>query len=112
MARVTWRSRNTTTSDTPVLPRPSALVPIPSHTTACETVLCARNTQRLTYQLRLALEPECLESPTATAREMPRDGSDSITDTQAICGFRCWASKELYRASSLAGCGKTRKYLI
>src|SRR4029077_10246520 len=55
--------------------------------------LCAQGTQRLTYQLRLALEPECLENPTATARENPRDGADSIQDTQAVCGFRCWASK-------------------
>jgi hypothetical protein len=55
--------------------------------------LRARSTQRLTYQLRLALEPECLENPTATAREIPRDGADSIRDTQAVCGFRCWASK-------------------
>src|SRR6266436_3958082 len=39
--------------------------------------LGARSTQRLTYQLRLALEPECLENPTATAREIPRDGADS-----------------------------------
>ena len=37
--------------------------------------LGARGTSRLTYQLRLALEPECLEEPTATARENPRDGS-------------------------------------
>ena len=55
--------------------------------------LGARSTQRLTYQLRLALEPECLENPTATAREDPRDGADSVRDTQAACGFRCWASK-------------------
>ena len=55
--------------------------------------LSARGTQRLTYQLRLALEPECLENPTATAREIPRDGADSIRDTQTVCGFRCWASK-------------------
>ena len=55
--------------------------------------LGARSTQRLTYQLRLALEPECLENLTATAREIPRDGADSIRDTQAVCGFRCWASK-------------------
>jgi hypothetical protein len=55
--------------------------------------LRARGTQRLTYQLRLALEPECLENPTATAREDPQDGADSIRDTQAVCGFRCWASK-------------------
>src|SRR5262249_49081886 len=55
--------------------------------------LGARGTQRLTNQLRLALEPECLENPTATARENLQDGADSIQDTQAVCGFRCWASK-------------------
>jgi len=33
-----------------------------------------RSTQRLTNQLRLALEPECLENLPATAREDPRDG--------------------------------------
>jgi len=54
--------------------------------------LSARGTQRLTYRLRLALEPECLENRTATAREDPQDGADSIRDTQAVCGFRCWAS--------------------
>jgi len=57
----------------------------------CETT-CPR-TQRLTSRLRLALEPECLDNPTATAREDPQDGADSIRDTQAVCGFRCWASK-------------------
>jgi hypothetical protein len=31
--------------------------------------LGARSTQGLTYQLRLALEPECLENLTATTRE-------------------------------------------
>ena len=55
--------------------------------------LGARSTQRLTNRLRLALEPECLENPTATAREIPGDGADSTRDTQAVCGFRCWASK-------------------
>src|SRR5262247_2613 len=55
--------------------------------------LRARGTQRLTNQLRLALEPKCLENPTATAREDSQDGADSIRDTQAVCGFRCWASK-------------------
>jgi hypothetical protein len=55
--------------------------------------LGARGTQRLTNQLRLALEPECLENPMATAREDPQDGADSVKDTQAVCGFRCWASK-------------------
>jgi hypothetical protein len=55
--------------------------------------LGARGAQRLTYRLRLALEPECLENPTATTREDPQDGADSVRDTQAVCGFRCWASK-------------------
>jgi hypothetical protein len=55
--------------------------------------LGARGTPRLTYQLRLALEPECLENPTATTREDPQDGADSVENTQAACGFRYWASK-------------------
>jgi hypothetical protein len=55
--------------------------------------LSARGTSGLTSQLRLALEPECLENRTATAREDPQDGADSIRDTQAVCGFRNWASK-------------------
>jgi hypothetical protein len=55
--------------------------------------LGARSTQRLTNQLRLALEPECPENLTATAREIPRDGAEALRDTQAVCGFRCWASK-------------------
>jgi hypothetical protein len=58
----------------------------------CETT-CPRATQCLLYRLRLALEPECLENPTATAREDPQDGADSIRDTQAVCGVRYWASK-------------------
>jgi hypothetical protein len=33
--------------------------------------LGVRSTQRLTYQLRLSLEPECFENPTAIAREIP-----------------------------------------
>src|SRR5262245_23754149 len=37
-----------------------------------EVRLGARGTQRLTNQLGLALEPKCLENPTATAREDPR----------------------------------------
>jgi hypothetical protein len=55
--------------------------------------LGARGTQGLTYRLRLALEPECLENPTATAREDPRDGAEVLRGAQAVCGFRCWASK-------------------
>src|SRR5215813_9592222 len=31
--------------------------------------------------------------PTATAREDFQDGADSVKDTQAVCGFRYWASK-------------------
>jgi hypothetical protein len=45
--------------------------------------LGARSAQSLTKQLRLALEPECLENPTATAREIPGEAADSIRDTQA-----------------------------
>jgi hypothetical protein len=59
---------------------------------SCET-MCPRHTPRLTNRLRLALEPECLENPTATARESPQQEADSIQDTQAVCGFRCLASK-------------------
>jgi hypothetical protein len=55
--------------------------------------LGARSTQRLTYQLRLALEPECLENLTAIAREDSRDGAEALRNTQTVCGFRCWASK-------------------
>jgi len=55
--------------------------------------LRARGTHRLTNQLRLALESECLENPTATARGDSRDGADSVKDTQAVCGFKCRASK-------------------
>jgi len=58
----------------------------------CETGV-PRGTHRLTFQLRLALEPECLENRMATAREDPQDGADSVRDTQAVCGFRNWASK-------------------
>jgi len=55
--------------------------------------LGARSTQRLTYQLRLALEPECLENLTATTRENSRDGAAALRDIQTVCGFRYWASK-------------------
>ena len=55
--------------------------------------LGARGTSRLTSQLRLALEPKCLDEPTTTTREDPQDGADSIEDTQAACDFRYWASK-------------------
>src|SRR5258706_6187404 len=38
--------------------------------------LGARSTQRLTYQLRLALEPQCLEKLPATATEHAKHGPD------------------------------------
>jgi hypothetical protein len=37
---------------------------------------------------RVSREPE--QPPLG---EDPQDGADSIRDTQAVCGFRCWASK-------------------
>jgi hypothetical protein len=55
--------------------------------------LGARSTPSLTYQLRLALEPECLKNRLATAGKNPRDGIGSARDTQAVCGFRCLTSK-------------------
>jgi len=55
--------------------------------------LSARGSPCLTNRLRLALEPGCLENPQAIARENLQNGADSIRDTQAVCGFRCWASK-------------------
>ena len=53
---------------------------------ACETR--CRSTQRLTAHLRLALEPECLENPTAAAGEDPPVWSGLDRDTQTVCGFR------------------------
>ena len=52
--------------------------------------LGARSTQRLTYQLRLALEPDCFEDPTASPREVPRmewTMSDSRGVRQIIAEF-------------------------
>jgi hypothetical protein len=47
-------------------------------------------TQRLTYQLRLALEPECLENPTVTARENLQQGADSMRSSILARFLRCW----------------------
>ena len=55
--------------------------------------LSARGTSCLTYQLRLALEPECLEEPDGHRQRRSPRWSGSIRDTQAACGFRYWASK-------------------
>lgn len=54
--------------------------------------LGARGTQRLTSRRRLTLEPECLKNRPATHWNDPSDGADS-RGTQAVCGFRYWASK-------------------
>ena len=46
--------------------------------------LAARSTQRLTNQLRLALEPECLENPHAHLAEF--DGANvSAVNVRAFC---------------------------
>ena len=55
--------------------------------------LGARGIPRLTYQLRLAPEPECLENRLPPQRRISLDGADAVRDTQAACGFRYWASK-------------------
>src|ERR1700736_3405005 len=52
------------------------------------------------------LEPECLENPTATAREIPRDGPDSIRDTQAVCGFSCLGTARDEHSATLLNNGK------
>jgi len=56
--------------------------------------LGARGTQRLTYQWRLTLEPERLKNrPGHRLERFP--GMERISrDTQAVCGFRYWASKQ------------------
>ena len=56
--------------------------------------LGAQNTPRLTSRLRLALEPECLQKPTAhPLAKVALPWSDSTEDTQAACAFKYWASK-------------------
>ena len=55
--------------------------------------LSARGTQCLTYQLRLALEPECLRNPANHHQERSREMERIARDTQAVCGFKYWASK-------------------
>src|ERR1700680_1078264 len=50
--------------------------------------LGARGTQRLTTQLRLALEPECLENLQATAREIPSDGAQAIPRHSSCLWFQ------------------------
>jgi hypothetical protein len=57
----------------------------------CETT-CPRHTApnlpvETRSRTRVSREPD------GTARENPQHGADSINDTQAVCGFRYWASK-------------------
>jgi hypothetical protein len=65
---------------------PLAVAPSPA--SACYASVRAFRSAR-----DVRLRPECLENLTATAREDPRDGAEALRDTQAVCGFRCWASK-------------------
>src|ERR1700674_1061621 len=53
----------------------------------------ARSTQRLTYQLRLALESECFKNPANHRWNGSQGWSGIARDTQAVCGFKYWASK-------------------
>ena len=53
---------------------------------------CPRHTAP-NYPAETRSRTRASREPTATAREDPRDGADSVRDTQAVCGFRCWASK-------------------
>jgi hypothetical protein len=55
--------------------------------------LRARGTQRLTNQLRLALEPERLENPRPPPEKIPGMERTRSETLKAVCGFRCWASK-------------------
>ena len=57
----------------------------------CET-MCPRHTApNLSAETRS--RTRVFREPTATARENPWDEADSFRDTQAVCDFRCWASK-------------------
>jgi len=45
--------------------------------------------------VRLALEPECLENPTATSEQIPSMGADSIGDTQLFVISDDWRRSTL-----------------
>ena len=47
---------------------------------------------RLTFRLILTLEPKCPRTGLATAGEISQGGNGRVRDTQAVCGFRYWAS--------------------
>ncbi len=55
--------------------------------------LGARGTQRLTYQLRLTLYPECFKNPADHRLEWIPEMERIARNTQAVCGFKYLASK-------------------
>ena len=55
--------------------------------------LGARGTTRLTLQLRLALEPECLKYRANHRWDRIHGMERNYGNTQAVCGFRYLASK-------------------
>jgi hypothetical protein len=55
--------------------------------------LGARSTLRLSNQLRLAPEPECLKNPTNHRQDISQGMERIARDTQAVCGFKYLASK-------------------
>src|SRR5258708_30129845 len=77
--------------------------------------LGARGTQRLTNRLRLALEPECFENPTATAREDPQ-GWSGLDQRHSSClwfqmlGVEARSSlpHDQHDGGNLSGQGQTR----
>ena len=58
---------------------------------ACETWCPKHAAPNLSAETRS--RTRVFREPTATARENPWDEADSFRDTQAVCDFRCWASK-------------------
>src|SRR5258708_27958730 len=81
--------------------------------------LGARGTQRLTNRLRLALEPECLENPTATAREDPQ-GWSGLDQRHSSClwfqmlGVEARSSlpHNQHDGGNLPGQGQTRHFRL
>ena len=56
--------------------------------------LSARGTQRLTSSVETRSRTRVSQEPDGPPPgKLPGDGTDS-RDTQAVCGFRCWASNE------------------
>jgi hypothetical protein len=55
--------------------------------------LRARGTQAPNLPAETRSRTKVSREPQAIARENLQNGADSIRDTQAVCGFRCWASK-------------------